>query len=501
MARFFDIQIISGTAPGPYTVYYDTVGGGNIATLTDSGNPATSVSFSSLSTGINVTIPDESTTIILYNEQCLIDEIFVVPTFTPTPTPTSTPTPTPTPTETPTPTPTPTSTPTPTPTPICDFDVIAENITTPTPTPTPSPTPTPTPTSTPTETPTPTPTPTETPTPTPTDTPTPTPTPTPNCLFDFDINVNFTPTDINLSYNRINENSEIGTVVGDLSTVSMDTVDNYIYSILGNAPFTIVGNQLRSSIIFDYEVSTQYTVTIRTTDTVGQYYDKQFTIYVDNVNEAPYGLNFSGSIPENSPTGTTVGTITTLDSDVGDTFTYTLVGTSSYPDNNSFNLSSNGELTSRAIFDYEDKNNYTLFVRTTDVVSGLYYEGIVLVPITNVNEPPTGIDLTTQATATLGDSISVYALTSFEQEEKQSLVISGSSGKIEFPQGQAFTSWKEASSIQIGDHVENFDPVDPFTLMIEAVGNRIKGEQVWLPSLRESLWVMDALDKIKAFSR
>jgi len=113
----------------------------------------------------------------------------------------------------------------------------------------------------------------------------------------------------------------------------------------------------------------------------------------------------------------------------------------------------------------------------------------------------TGIDLTTQVTATLSDSVAVSALTSFEQEEKQSLVISGSSAKIEFPHGQAFTSWKEASSIQIGDHVENFAPVDPFTLMIEAVGNRINGEPVWLPSLRESLWVMDALDKIKAFSR
>ena len=119
----------------------------------------------------------------------------------------------------------------------------------------------------------------------------------------------------------------------------------------------------------------------------------------------------------------------------------------------------------------------------------------------SANIGPTGIDLTTQATATLNDSISVSALTSFEQDEKQSLVISGSSGKIEFPQGQAFTSWKEASSIQIGDHVENFAPVDPFTLMIEAVGNRIQGQPVWLPSLRESLWVMDALDKIKAFSR
>jgi len=117
------------------------------------------------------------------------------------------------------------------------------------------------------------------------------------------------------------------------------------------------------------------------------------------------------------------------------------------------------------------------------------------------NIGPTGIDLTTQATATLNGSVSVSALTSFEQEEKQSLVISGSSAKVEFPQGQAFTSWKEASSIRIGGQVENFAPVDPFTLMIEAVGNRIQGEPVWLPSLRESLWVMDALDKIKAFSR
>lgn len=119
----------------------------------------------------------------------------------------------------------------------------------------------------------------------------------------------------------------------------------------------------------------------------------------------------------------------------------------------------------------------------------------------SANIGPTGIDLTTQVNATLSDSISASALASFEQEEKQSLVISGSKGKIDFPQGQAFTSWKEASSIQIGDHVENFAPVDPFTLMIEAVGNRIQGESVWLPSLRESLWVMDALDKIKVFSR
>jgi hypothetical protein len=396
MARLFDIQIISGTAPGPYTVYYDTVGSGNIATLTSSGLPATSVSFSSLSTGINVTIPDASVTIILYNEQCSSDETFNIPTPTPTPTPTSTPTPTPTSTPTPTPTPTDTPTPTPTPTPNCEFDVVVDNITTPTPTPTPTSTPTPTPTSTPTDTPTPTPTDTPTPTPTPTPTSTPTPTPTPNCGFEFDINVNFAPTDINLSYDRINENSAIGTIVGYLSTATIDSSDTHIYSVVNSAPFTISSNTLVSSISFNYEVTTSYTVAIRTTDTVGQYYDKQFTIYVDNVNEAPYGINISGSIPENSPTGTTAGTLSTLDSDTGDTFTYNFIN-GSYPDNYSFDLSSSGVLTSLAVFDYETKNAYQLNVRTTDVVTGLYYDGLVSVSVTNVNEPPTGIDLSSSS--------------------------------------------------------------------------------------------------------
>ena len=117
------------------------------------------------------------------------------------------------------------------------------------------------------------------------------------------------------------------------------------------------------------------------------------------------------------------------------------------------------------------------------------------------NFGPTGIDLTTNTNATLNGSISVSALTSFELEEKQSLVVMCERGRIDFPTSPAFTSWKEVSTIQIGEHVESFAPVDPFSLMIEAVGNRINGEDVWLPSIRESLWVMDALDKIKASCR
>jgi hypothetical protein len=73
---------------------------GNIATITSSSLPATGVTYSTLTTGtgLNVTIPDATTKIILYNVPCSNQVSYTFPTPTPTPTPTNTPTPTPTPT-------------------------------------------------------------------------------------------------------------------------------------------------------------------------------------------------------------------------------------------------------------------------------------------------------------------------------------------------------------------------------------------------------------------
>ena len=386
MAKKFYVKIVSGSDLGPYNVYYDQVNSANFATNFDTSFLATGVTLTELTVnlGLHISVPDEATKIIVYNTnarviaecQSNIDE-----TILPTPTPTSSPTPTPSPTATPTPSPTPSPSPTPTPspTPNCEFGVDTNIITatpTPTPTPTESSTPTPTPTSSP--------------------TPTPSPTATPNCEFLINTTVNYSPTDISLSYNRINENSAIGTVVGYLSTATIDSIDSHTYSVVNSAPFTISGDALVSSISFNYEATTSYTVAIRTTDSVGQYYDKQFTIYIDNVNEAPYGIQISGSIPEKSAIGTTAGTLSTLDVDAGDTFTYSLINTGSYPDNNSFDLSSGGVLTSKEVFDLETKSTYQLNVRTTDS-GGLTYDGVVMVQVTNVNEAPTGIDLSSSS--------------------------------------------------------------------------------------------------------
>ena len=338
----------------------------------------------------------------------------VTPTVTPTSTSTSTNTPTvtPTSTSTPTPTSTPTITPTPTVTLDCNFNIDVEYVaptptptvtptststSTPTNTPTVTPTVTPTTTSTPTVTPTTTPTPTNTPTVTPTVTPTTTSTPTSTPTFTpTSTPTNSAPTDIVLSNNSVNENSSINTIVGTLSSVD-NVGDTHTYTIQsGGSLFNISGNSLRTSQSFNYESASSHSVTIRSTDNGGLSFDKTFTINVNNVNEAPFGLNFSGSIPENSAIDTTVGTVTTLDVDSGDTFTYSLVDTVNYPDNSSFTITSGGVLKSAAVFNFETKSSYSIKVRTTDA-GGLTFDGVLTVPVTNVNETPTNLELSSSS--------------------------------------------------------------------------------------------------------
>ena len=118
--------------------------------------------------------------------------------------------------------------------------------------------------------------------------------------------------------------------------------------------------------------------------------------------------------------------------------------------------------------------------------------------ITNLarNVGPTGIDLTTTVTGQLGTT-TVTALASFEQPEQQRLIITGSNQSMECIGSEAFTSWKSASSLRIGDHQEDFAPIDPFQVMIQDFGSRINGGEGWLPSLSESIRVMEILDRIR----
>jgi predicted dehydrogenase len=114
------------------------------------------------------------------------------------------------------------------------------------------------------------------------------------------------------------------------------------------------------------------------------------------------------------------------------------------------------------------------------------------------NTAPTGVDMTTRLDATINNSISAHALTSFEREEEQKLVVTGSLATIENLGNDAFTSLRNLSILKVGDATEKFAPVDPYQLMVENFGARLLGEPSWILPMNETIHVMQVLDEIAA---
>lgn len=104
-------------------------------------------------------------------------------------------------------------------------------------------------------------------------------------------------------------------------------------------------------------------------------------------NNPPTDIVLSGaSVPENQPPGTTVGTLSTIDPDADDTFTYTLVSGTGSGDNSSFKVIGN-RLQTAVSFNYEARNRYSIRIRVTDQ-GGLWYEKAFMIFVSDVAEPP-----------------------------------------------------------------------------------------------------------------
>lgn len=116
----------------------------------------------------------------------------------------------------------------------------------------------------------------------------------------------------------------------------------------------------------------------------------------------------------------------------------------------------------------------------------------------------TGVDLTTRATGIINGSTRVDALASFAQPEQQALTVTGSITTAATRDGEAFTCWKQPASLAIGSIIEQFEPVDAYQLMIEAVSRRISGaadadtdgHAAWVLPLENSIRVAEILDAL-----
>ena len=103
---------------------------------------------------------------------------------------------------------------------------------------------------------------------------------------------NFAPTDIELSENTVDEDKNIGFIVGVFSTTDLSMNDEHVYSFVEtNKFFEINKNQLKVKLVLDYETNYEHSIKIRSTDKEGLYCNKDFIIHVEDVYEdIPTGI-------------------------------------------------------------------------------------------------------------------------------------------------------------------------------------------------------------------
>ena len=162
-----------------------------------------------------------------------------------------------------------------------------------------------------------------------------------------------------------------------------------------NDQFVIVDGNLNTNLPETMKPQTPNTFVSCATDAGGAYFEKQFTISIENVNETPTDVYLSNNtVPENQPAGTVVGDLFTIDPDSGDTFTYVLVAGAGSGGNSNFVIDGN-TLKTTASFDFETTPSDSIRVRSTDA-GGLETEKILTISVGDVGEGSTEIELSQQ---------------------------------------------------------------------------------------------------------
>ena len=205
---------------------------------------------------------------------------------------------------------------------------------------------------------------------------------------------NHVPTDISISNNSIIENSALNTPIGVLSAIDQDAGTLFNYSLTvgqtENTQFSIIGNQLVVNTNFDYETDSIKIIELKVDDNGGCSYLETFTITIIDGNDAPTVLKLSSPfISDHQQTGSFMGEFSTIDPDLNDSHTYSLVSGVGSTDNSQFYIQ-HDTLYNLYTLDYTKQPIYFIRARTTDL-GNLFIEKTFTVNVSNVNDAPNDI--------------------------------------------------------------------------------------------------------------
>lgn len=109
---------------------------------------------------------------------------------------------------------------------------------------------------------------------------------------------------------------------------------------------------------------------------------------------------------------------------------------------------------------------------------------------------PTGVDLTTDVSVRIDDSITARSVSSFEMPDHQQIVVRGSKGQVSTETGESFTTWNEGCSLRVNGVVEEFAVTNAFVEMVENVSRVVVGDEGWIVPSADSVRVAQILDAI-----
>ncbi|WCM25838.1 cadherin domain-containing protein [Sphingomonas sp. QA11] len=193
-------------------------------------------------------------------------------------------------------------------------------------------------------------------------------------------------------------------------TLSAGTYDNSA-SVWKLSPAQASGLQVIAPAGWSQDLS--LTVTARATEG-GQTAISTATTTTVIVNAPPTSLAFSGSVDENAANAVTIGTVTAVDPDSGDTLIYSLLDNAG----GRFSLTTTGTLkvANSALFNYESATSHSIVVRVTDSF-GQFRDQTFTVAVNNLNEAnsiPATYTMSVAENVAVGTSVGTVAATDLD---------------------------------------------------------------------------------------
>ena len=256
---------------------------------------------------------------------------------------------------------------------------------------------------------------------------------------------NSPPSDITLSSSAVNENTAVGTVVGTFSTTDPDNPgDTHTYSFatgqgsVDNGSFSMVGNELQTAQVFNFEVDNSYSIRVQTEDAAGATFSKQLIITISNVNDIPLANNDLN----NSTSGTASITINVVsnDTDEDGTVLANSVTITSTPANGTAVNNGNGTVTYTPNGGFEGGDSFAYTIQDNQGATSL--PGNVVITVGPNKSPVANDDLSNTTLEDVAISINVIAndvdsdgsidpaSISISTEPAKGLAVAGSNGTV-----------------------------------------------------------------------